>query len=212
MYNLNDNRGGYTLINDGNLPRLVSQPNRPTGIHLSNILAKIHGYSDSIQPETKQSQSEFEPNNLMELGTMFEFALKHWLAVNNPDRYILDPPPLILDGIHMTPDLYDLERDAYPDIKFTKKSARACPGGVSPDDKRFDYWEMQVKSYCHGDKCPNGQLMVCHVNGIYAWLSKRASVEEIANDDTVFNIWERHYTDEELIANWAIVMAHKEIG
>jgi len=203
MYKHGDIRGGYTLINDGNLPRLISQPNRPSGVHLSGILSKIHGYCDAVCPETIESQLQFETSNLMELGCMFEFALKHWFAKLYPDKYI-DPSNLSRDGVHMTPDLYDLERDAYPDVKFTRKSARACPG-----DERMAYWEMQVKAYCHADDCNTGQLMVCHVNGLYAWLSNKASVEEIAQDDAIFNVWERTYSDEELIANWALVLAHK---
>ena len=205
MYKQHDIAGGYTLTNDGNLPRLTSQPNRPTGIHLSGILSKIHGYSNKISPETLETQHSFLTSNLMELGCMFEFALKHWLKVSQPNRYI-DPPSLLKDGIHLTPDLYYLgdDYDAYGEVKLTRKSANACPG-----DDRFAYWESQLKSYCHADNCNTGRLMICHVNGFYRWLSRSATLEEIANDDVVFNIWERTYSDQELISNWAMILAQK---
>jgi len=212
MYNLGDIKGGYTLINDGELPHLISQPNRPEGIHLSNILSKIFGYSDVIEPETKSSQCDFEVTNLMELGLMFELAYKHYLKTIEPDRYILEPDPLVFDGIHMTPDIIDLDREAIADTKFTTKSAKACPGGVREDDHRFKYWEMQVKAYCYGSGFGVGQLRVCHVNGIWAFLDKRLTPQEKSKDDTVFNIWEREYSEGELEANWAVIMAHKERG
>lgn len=207
MYNLGDIKGGYTLINNGELPHLVSQPNRPEGIHLSSILSKKFGYTDRIIPETKASQEQFRVTNLMELGVMFEYAYKYYLSVMEPGRYILDPAPLFIDGIHMTPDIIDLDREAVVDTKFTTKSARAHPG-----DSRFEQWEMQLKSYCHGADLDTGQLRVCHVNGIWAFLNKKLTAKEVAKDGTLFHIWEREYTDDELEANWAIVMGYKERG
>ncbi len=200
MYNLGDIKGGYTLINDGDLPRLPQSP-RPEGVHLSGILSKIFGYSDKVVPETMENQSNFESSNLMELGLMFEDALKHRINIIRDrmvelysDEYI-EPEGLYVDGIYLTPDLYNVNRCAYLDIKFTRKSSSACPG-----DPRMAYWESQIKAYCHADGCNTGQLMVCHVNGSGGYAK---------DNDAVFNVWERVYSDEELVANWATIVAHK---
>ena len=204
-YQQGDVVGGYTLINDGDLPRvpLHLQPRRSDGIHLSNILSVIHGYSKTITPETDESRREFQSRstNLMELGLIFEEGgLKTRLDRVYPGRYLLDPPSLIRDGINMTPDLYDIERDTYPDIKLTRKSATASPGG-----RRFAYWEEQVKGYCYADDCNTGQIMVCHVMGYYEPGNQWDGI-----NDVVFHIWERRYEEEELVANWSKIRAVNE--
>jgi len=200
MYKHGDTINGWTLINDGDLPRLTSQPHRPTGIHLSGILSKIHGYTTTVIPETPTTHVNFKSSNLMELGLIFESGgLKQRLDQVYPNRYLLNPPTLTKDNIHLTPDLYDIDNEAYPDIKLTRKSAIATPGG-----QRFAYWESQVKAYCHADDCNTGQLMILHIMGMY----KHGKQWDKLND-VVFNIWERTFTDEELIANWAVILANK---
>lgn len=206
MYKLGTIKNGFRLVNNGNLPRLP-QDSRPDGVHISGILSKIHGYSDDIIPETDNTRREFNETNLMILGKMFEFALIHWYSIAYPGRYLAPPEltSIYKDGVWLTPDLYDIHIDAYVEIKLTTKSAKACPG-----DKRFAMWEDQLMSYCAADNCHAGRLHVCHVNGLYKWLDKRATPAEIANDDTVFNVWHRDYTDFELMTHWARILAHKD--
>jgi hypothetical protein len=173
------------------------------GIHLSGILSKIHGYSDKVIPETPATRANFHSTNLMELGLIFESGgLKRRLDQVYPNRYWLNPPTLIKDSVHGTPDIYDIDRDAYADAKLTRKSSNSSPGG-----KRFAYWEEQVKGYCHMDNCNTGQLMVCHLTGAY-----KPGNQWDGMNDVVFNVWERTFSDEELIVNWAVILANKGVG
>jgi len=54
------------------------------------------------------------------------------------------------------------------------------------------------------DNCTTGQLMVLHMMGCY-----KPGNQYDGFNDVVFNIWERIFSDEELIANWAVVLANK---
>lgn len=199
MYTQGQVVNGWTLINNGDFPRLPTTSTRPTGIHLSGILSKIHGYTNQVVPETPTTHRQFKTSNLMELGLIFEEGgLKQRLDKVYPNRYLLEPDGLHKNNIHGTPDLYDYELDAYADIKFSRKSASAAPGG-----RRFRYWEEQVKGYCHMDGCNVAQLMICHVMGLY-----KPGKQWDGFNDVVFNVWEHVCSDEELIANWAVIVAH----
>jgi hypothetical protein len=197
-------RGGYTLLNDGALPRAPSSYHqqhhpRADGIHLSSILGHMHGYRDEIIPESPLTRAEFmSPNNdggyneLMRMGELFETGLKYDLDIIYPGRYDFNPVPMCIDGIHMTPDGYDIELDCIAEMKFTLKSAKAAPG-----DKRFTYFEQQVMSYARADGCNAGCIMIGHYNGEYGQMN-----------DAVYHEWYSRYSQSELDDNWFSILAH----
>ena len=196
---------GYTLLNNS-LPRTPRelQPTRCDGVHLSSILSYIHGWSDAVHSETDSTREHFdahEMNDLMDLGRLFETGLKRRLCAIHSDRFDPEPTPLICDGVHCTPDMFDyfhpaFNSPAYWEIKFTLKSAKRTPG-----DDKFLSWEQQVMGYCYADNVDVGIIAIAHFNGDYG-----------PNSKVEYREWGKRYSQSELLSNWEYLMYKKREG
>lgn len=139
------------------------------------------------------------PNpSLMELGSTFEDVIADGLANRyqrkEPDRFVR-PGELVKDGLIGTPDLYDTVDAAMIEVKLTKMSSRHDVDS----DKFWKYW-VQLKAYCYMMSVTLGRLHIGFLNGDY-----RGGLE------VDYQVWEEHFTNNELIANWRMLRSHHAI-
>lgn len=172
------------LISEG-VPDLLSSPPRSDGIHQSviiNDLCLLHGhYSDK--------DSESEGHGRMRLGQALEKAIALDLNEKSPNRYVV-LGELVIDGVYLTPDLYDTFLDSPHEIKLTWMSA-------SHELRSQKLWryEAQLKTYCHATGSSSGQLDITYINH---W------------PDPLRRHWHIPYSRRELSEHWTFILRHRD--
>lgn len=130
----------------------------------------------------------------MTLGTSFEEVLEVALSeriigerageFTTKEGIIYSPDHLIFNGV-----------TTLGEFKCTWFSIRA---GIQ--DKRFDKWFTQMKSYCYHLQTPYARLYALFVNGDYSYKPPYGGPHVRA--------WDIEFTRRELDDNWAMLMRH----
>lgn len=179
------------LIRTG-IPQLLPMEGREPGLHISGIISSLCVQLGHYPPKSEWSESDI---TRMQLGCALEDTLALRWTQEYPDRYI-QLGGLEVDGLHGTPDFYDVVDNAIEEVKLTWMSSRH-----DPDSEKFWRYWVQIKAYCHMLDTRVGRLHVCHAMGNYKF------------DDgggPQYNVWERTFSNQELDENWRMLKSHGE--
>lgn len=179
------------LIRTG-IPQLLPIEDREPGLHISGIISSLCVQLGHYPPKDEWSESDI---TRMQLGCALEDTLALRWTQEYPDRYI-QLGGLEVDGLHGTPDFYDVVDNAIEEVKLTWMSSRH-----DPDSEKFWRYWVQIKAYCHMLDTRVGRLHVCHAMGNYKF------------DDgggPQYNVWERTFSNQELDENWRMLKSHGE--
>lgn len=174
---------------------------RTPGLHMSAIYNSLYA-----KLEPRRFAGKGDPDAVkMETGTSFEEVLEPALArrlmgdrpsefaampsgrivkVGTPGAIIFSPDYLIFNGVMRLGE-----------FKCTWMSIRH---GIQ--DKRFDKWFCQIKSYCYPLKIRWARLYVLFVNGDYSYRPPNGGAQ--------IRAWDLEFTERELRDNWDMLMAH----
>lgn len=186
-------------------PRLVSDKmldlfpmERPAGRHVSSAIYRV---MRTLHPDrfTSDPINEIRAN----LGNALEHAVADAFHRLHPDRYVR-PGTLELDGIHGTPDLWDLWGSPVPrkvlrprvvEIKLTWASSRRAE---DPEDPWFWRYWTQGKAYqkMSGPEFAGVSLIVVYVVGDWK------------DGPPIGYQWDWDFTEEELDENWEFIKAN----
>lgn len=172
------------LISEG-VPDLLSSPPRSDGVHQSviiNDICLIHGHHSD-------KDSESEGRGRMRLGQALEKVIILDLNEKSPDRYVV-LGELVVDGVYLTPDLYDTFLDSPYEIKLTWMSATH-----ELRSQKLWRYEAQLKTYCHAMGSSSGQLDITYINH---W------------PDPLRRHWHIPYSRRELSEHWTFILRHRD--
>lgn len=179
------------LIRTG-IPQLLPIEDREPGLHISGIISSLCVQLGHYPPKDEWSESDI---TRMQLGCALEDTLALRWTQEYPDRYI-QLGGLEVDGLHGTPDFYDVVDNAIEEVKLTWMSSRH-----EPDSEKFWRYWVQIKAYCHMLGTRVGRLHVCHAMGNYKF-------DEEGGPQ--YNVWERTFSNQELDENWRMLKSHGE--
>lgn len=169
-----------TTIKDPDLKIFVpNNQDRPKGLHLSDIIKelakeKYPKWFKDYEDDDKERQIRH-----WEKGLILE---KAWGDVlSGMSLKFSRPAPKKVDGVWCSPDgflssLSDEETDIWPyeaplvapSIHECKVTLKSCKEDTSPiTHEKFQPWLWQVMGYCHGWKCLDAYIYVCHLLGDY---------------------------------------------
>lgn len=168
-----------TLIS-GVFPDLLPMKDRSVGFHISDIIDRFSVESGLYDPSEGDQ-------NLFELGSALEHAIKERMHWHDPRRYDT-PRELEKDGIFGHCDLFDYLDWVVHEMKLTWKSVNNYEDGGS--------WAhlCQLMSYCYMTDSNVGLLHVAFIRGDYT-LQKQVAYRK----------WKHEFTDAELRDNWRMV-------
>lgn len=191
------------LVNSTAPPLVMSSgvPRSP-GLHLSQILGGLYEYIN----KRPQDDDVFRGSVYMATGFAWEQILGWAIERVFPsDRILNHLGEVEKDGILMSPDGFDTVDCCLEEWKCTWKSALKRP----PDD--FPSWMWQMKAYCHALEVNKARLRILHISGSY-YKPAVAFCGRCATGPCI-HTWELEFTQQELVANWAMVVNYaKETG
>ena len=171
-----------------------TQTPRSPGLHLSDIISDLGrklGYLETYDNDDL---------NVRESRFSLGFIWENFVATQMRDTtiaysngVIFRPPELTIDGIHMSPDAFDLAMPGLREYKCTAKSM-----GREIGSEKFWMWWTQIQAYCHGMGVNEAILQVMFLNGNW---SDRAGAHQRA--------WKAVFADHELLENWTMLMNHR---
>lgn len=166
---------------------------RTEGIHLSNIIKWI---LTNLDPDTyKQGEISPELRALWEMGFIWEDAIADAMVrryERSTSRMVVQQE-VLMDGVYMTPDAFDLRAWLLHEYKFTR---------ISSDrpitDVKFRHWLWQAKSYLRFYSATEAHVIVMHVMGNYR--DKQFPVAKR---------WVLEFSHQEIEANWRMILGAK---
>lgn len=165
---------------------LPSNPNRPAGLHLSDIIKDI-----MVGLDPKTYGKPMDMTKVM-CGLSFEEALEQTFQSAATGSFRPDPI-LVPPGIWCSPDSIDPQIWAVEEFKLTWYSAKK----VCPTDEVYWPWLVQIKGYCKALHTCLAKLTVLHINGDYApprpWPPRFFGLE---------------FTELEVDENWQMLVNH----
>lgn len=176
---------------------------RSPGLHMSDIYNSLY---EEMEP-SRFKKSEKGPNAaIMEVGSAFEealeIALAHRLMGERPGEFAATPAGLIVPvgtpgSIIFSPDnfLYEPTLTLLGEFKATKMSIKH---GI--EDKKFDKWFTQMKSYGKPLRMRRVRLYVLFLMGDWSF--------KPPHGETELRAWDIEFTQRELDDNWAMLMRH----
>jgi hypothetical protein len=175
---------------------------RTPGLHMSDIYNSL--YKD-LDP--KRFGGEGGPDQAkMSVGTGFEELLAKAMA----ERILGERPPefaVMPDGETIVPVgtpgsiIFSPDHFLYEDLTRLgefKATWMSISKGIQ--DKRFDKWYCQMKSYGKPLKMPDQRLYVLFVNGDYSYKPPHGGCS--------LRAWDVRFTQRELDSNWNTLMRH----
>lgn len=166
---------------------------RSKGRHLSEIITHMRRQVGELKPGRGN-------DTFMTMGFLFELmverALQEYFVLGG--RSVVKQGETELDGIFMTPDAVNASDGRLEEYKATWKSAKKI---ATPElfERHFWYWLMQIKAYCYAMGCTKARLVVLFVNN--DWNPPEPKLY----------CFEFEFEQGELIHNWNIVKAHRDI-
>lgn len=179
------------LVGEG-MPDLLPMQGRSEGVHVSHI---IHDLCLRLGHYKATDDEEKGPDRYtrMGLGSAWEWALIERYTRTFVGRYSVIGE-LECDGFYLTPDMIDETDLAVHEMKCTWASSRHA----ADSEKFWRYW-VQLKAYCKALGTTKGVLHVVFVNGDYR-----------DNRSPVYRVWECEWTQEEIDANWHMLVEHEK--
>jgi hypothetical protein len=178
-------------------PLLIGPDTHPrsSGVHVSDIYRDLeHGLNGNRPADSELSPLErARLGNYRMLGFAWERVLGYAMAECFIGGSIIRPQPLLVDGISLSPDLFDVERCELGEMKCTWRSMRRAESDL---EGNFRAWFWQMKAYCKALGCTAAVLRVFFVNGDYAQSGPKP------------RMWRIEWTQEEIDDNWRMLVAH----
>ncbi len=169
---------------------------------MSQIIKKIAVERGLLTDEDRSDEAPLR----MLVGMGWEWAC----AANYPE-IIWQPGELLVDGIALSPDGYNLTvRPRVAEFKYTRKSAR-LKGGTADQARNIlgDWiWISQCMGYCYaasevykseGLVFDQAELHVCWANGNYVWPNTEVYMRYVVE-----------FERRELVANWMLMKSYRE--
>lgn len=170
---------------------------RHPGLHVSSIIRHLEVTADPRLAAKRQSDADMSEedlkrmSNFRELGFMWEQVFeKQFAARMIARRNVVAQDPIEKDGIHMTPDAFDIVNWVLEEYKCTWKSSSK----VSDLENEFWAWFVQMKAYCYALKTFKARLFVFFVNGNYKGSGPQARWFDI------------EFKPRELETNWQMIL------
>lgn len=176
------------------VPNLLPMEGRSPGIHVSQIISYLAGYSTS--PPSMIAQGRMLLGRALEWAILSMFKLETEASNMEDDYY--EPGELCLDNIYGTPDLGRWWRDDSQrqviEIKLTFAKAPPEPSDAADDPavESLESYPIQLKSYCRMANTLRGRLIVVYVGGFA---------------DVHWRDWEITFEQLELELNWAMMVS-----
>lgn len=178
----------------------------PSAIHVSDCIRVL---TDSLNGG-KPSSFEGEDTTRLEIGMAWEGVLERAIALNalshhphpDPAAYVR-PGPMTVDGITGTPDILDFGSPLpFPVVEEWKCTWMSCrglredPSALLTSPKLWK-WLVQLKSYCYLHQTYHGRVRALFVNGDYG--------RGAGGTSPCFLSWELHFSEQDLLDNWAMM-------
>ena len=176
------------LVSDRILVDLFPMVGRSPGRHVSSAIYRI---METLHPDRFSSSDPIDQVRAL-LGNAVEKSIIAELQRRYPGRYVV-PGELEHDGIHGTPDLWDLQEQAVVEIKTTWASSRRAE---DVEDEWFIRYWWQGKSYAVMSGFNKVILIIVFIVGNW----KEAKPEAFE--------WEWSFTDEELDETWRMIKSY----
>lgn len=170
-------------------------PMKRYGDPMSHVSVIIRELAIAAGHFEERDDTDDPPQTMWELGSAFERAIIDGLvrryAQHEPDKYVVLIDGLSKDGLLGNPDLLEPDEEVLHEIKLSWMSSRHDPEGT----KFWKYW-VQVMAYLYMLGWNRAWLHVAHINGNYKKFGP------------VYNVWERTFTQQELVENWKMLKSH----
>ncbi len=189
---------------------------RSVGTHLSDILNFIEANLEENKFPREPIPAEIDQRAGLQFAQLMggfvleeciDHAFRSW-AVKS--LQLVDAQrELFVDGVYMTNDGRDGERQVIFEMKSTRKSRRKMDealqlheseGDTSLLMQHFWRWMMQVMAYAYHSGCTKVCLVVWWMRGNYTW--KPGGEEDV-------RLYPLEFSAEELEANWKNLLAWK---
>ncbi len=173
---------------------LTDDPDRPKGLHLSQI---INSMMVGLDPGryNKRDQSEVERVagvQKMATGVAFETLMERTI-IKALHPQVFRPAAICCDGVWMSPDAVDPEEWCPHEYKLTWYStSKECP-----TDPVYWPWIIQIRCYARALDADHGYLTAYHINGNYK-----------PPRPIPPRTWRLDFTKEELDGTWYAVLQH----
>jgi len=178
---------------------------RSKGLHLSKIIRDImmtlepsvfkpDMVNGGIVKFSRETQVKFEVGFVWE-----EMIQRSWLPAQGLSGELIQPGEQTLDGIHMTPDAFNIKEWAIEEWKATWRSMNKA-ATVELLYKNFWHWMVQIKAYCWAMETERARLRVLFLNGNYTY--------GLEGSGPQIRLWEIEWDPKELRDNWVMLIAH----
>jgi len=173
-----------------------SAPRTDTKVHLSSVIKYMLRKIDPRRYGRDWSKLSDADLLRLEIGYLWEDTVfsPEILARLYVDSNLIAQPGFVRDGIHMTPDGYDVLEDTVVEVKFTSMLT------AKPDHAKFRHWLWQNKGYCHGLGVTSARFIVLFSRGADAYGLAQPEAYE----------WRITYTPEELRRNWRMILVNRD--
>lgn len=178
---------------------LLDRPFRPPahyrspGVHLSDVIHDLAVRQRMYVPGDEQWEA-------MALGSAVEYARVAQLEQEDPEGWTR-LGSFSIDGIEVTPDLYNLRA-----LRPWECKATAMGLNVGPGHPKLWRFEMQLGGYCHAcaqlfeEPCLSGELEVIYFRGDYT-----------ADKLVGYKPWLVTWTEREIAHQWTAILTHRDV-
>ena len=172
---------------------------RSPGLHMSTIYNTLF---EELEP-TRFTKGDGPDKTKMEVGTAFEevleIALAHRVCGVRPPEFAATPDGELVpvgteNSVAFSPD--HLLFNGVMRLGEFKATWMSIRGGI--EDKKFDKWFVQMKSYCFPLQTTAARLYVLFINGDYSY--------KPPDGGCVLKAWDVEFSMRELEDNWRVLM------
>jgi hypothetical protein len=174
---------------------LTDDPDRPTGLHVSQIINRL------LQTLDPKRYTDDLPVMKIVAGLALEQQLEKVLALQVPGGF--RPGAVKKDGIWCSPDAMAMDPWRVREFKLTWYSAKTKP---CPFHEVYWSWRVQMMAYCWVMETQISELWVFFVNGFYP---VGAPSPLIYIPDAVPCVID--WSMQELEENWQMILNHAKL-
>ncbi len=185
-------------LDSSTFPDLLPMTGRSTGIHVSDVIARLRGYNNAAPTNTQLGR--------MQLGCALESSITHrYITENNSHLNVgweIEKDDIFgtFDAVRHGECLSYSPLDRIAEIKLTWMRAPPIPANSSDSsilfDEKFFAWRTQLMSYCYMYGTTLGRLIAVFVR---------------TNGECDWRDWSVDFDRSDLVKNWAMIVSCAEV-